>query len=86
MQILFSGRSVEVLVAWALLASCLTASPVWCSVALQLLWPVPLVNLAGVFRMSPAYQCQVSPREGGMRADEKGEDWKMMLGVDMGGT
>lgn len=60
------------MVALAWLASYLTASPVWCSVALQLLWPVPLVILAGVFRMSPAYQCQVRPREGGRRAEEMG--------------
>lgn len=60
------------MVAWAWHASCLTVSPVWYSVALQPLWPVPLVNLAGVFRMSPACQCQVRPREGGRRAEDKG--------------
>lgn len=65
-------HSVVVLVASAWLASCLTVSPVWCSVARHLRWPVPLVILAGVFRMSPAYQCQVRPREGGRRAQEKG--------------
>lgn len=65
------SAAVQVALAW--LASCLIASPVWCSVALQLLWPAPLGNLAGVFRMSPAYQCQVRPREGGRRTEEKGE-------------
>lgn len=65
-------HSVAVLVAWASLASCLIASPVWCSVAPQLIWPVPPGNLAGVFRTSPACQCQVRPREGGRRAEEKG--------------
>lgn len=64
-------HSVAVLGAWAWHVSCLTASPALCSVALQLPWPVPLVNLAGVFRMSPAYQCQVRPREGGRRAEEQ---------------
>lgn len=80
----FDLYSVEALAAWVWLASCLTASLVWCSVALQLLWPVPLGILAGVFRMSPAYQCQVRPREGGRRAEDK--KTKQMLGVDMGAT
>lgn len=40
------------------------------------------MNLAGVFRMSPAYQCQVRPKEEGRRAEGKK---KKMLGVDMGG-
>lgn len=73
-------------VAWAWLVSCLTASRVWCSVALQLLWPGLLENLAGVFRMSPACQCQVRPREGGRRVTRGvNTEKKNMLGVDMEG-
>ena len=63
--------SVVVQVAWAWLVFCLTASPVWCSVALHLPWLVHLGNLAGVFRTNPAFQCQVRSIEGGRRLEEK---------------
>lgn len=69
-------------VAWAWLAFSLTASPVWCSVALRLLWPVHLGNLAGVFRTNPAFRCQVRPREGGRRLEEK--VWALLVKSDVG--
>lgn len=69
--------SVAALVAWAWLVSCPTVSPAWCSVALQHLLPEPPVNLAGVFRMSPAYQCQVRPKEEGRRAEGKKLCWEL---------
>lgn len=57
--------------AWAWLASCPTASPAWCSAARLRLLREPPENLAGVFRTSPACQCQVRRKEGGRRAEER---------------
>lgn len=76
-QLLFYVHSVAVLAAWDWLASCLIVSPAWCSAAFQPLWPVPLGYLAGVFRMSPACQCQVRPgarKEGGRKRRPKPPD------------
>lgn len=81
-------QSVAAQVAWAWLAFYLTASPVWCSAARPLLWPVPLGNLAGVSRTNPAFQCQVRPREGGRSSCGENPSFalKTMLGADTGGT